>query len=403
MKNPLLSCQLEAVKKMKKGCILNGGVGSGKSITSLYYYFIKYGGSFDPYKKMLNPPNLYIITTAKKRDDMEWEKELGRFLLTKCDENKIYNHEVVIDSWNNIKKYADIKGAFFIFDEDRVTGYGAWVKTFLKIVQSNEWIILSATPGDKYEDYIPVFIANGFYKNKTDFVNQHLIIRYNQHGKYPEVKGYLNTRRIDRLRRSILVDIKLDRHTIPHHEAIWCEFDREKYKVLMKERWNFVENRPIENVSELCYELRKLVNCDQSREVAVLELMEKHPRIILFYNLDCELKLLRNMAENNGICYAEWNGHRHQAVPEGEKWLYLVQYNSAEGWSCIKTDTILFFSQTYSYKTLVQAAGRIDRMNTPYRDLYYFHLKSHSNIDLAIQKALRNKKKFNESAFIGDN
>lgn len=388
---------------MKKGCILNGGVGSGKSITSLYYYFIKYGGSFDPYKKMLNPPNLYIITTAKKRDDMEWEKELGRFLLTKCDENKIYNHEVVIDSWNNIKKYADIKGAFFIFDEDRVTGYGAWVKTFLKIVQSNEWIILSATPGDKYEDYIPVFIANGFYKNKTDFVNQHLIIRYNQHGKYPEVKGYLNTRRIDRLRRSILVDIKLDRHTIPHHEAIWCEFDREKYKVLMKERWNFVENRPIENVSELCYELRKLVNCDQSREVAVLELMEKHPRIILFYNLDCELKLLRNMAENNGICYAEWNGHRHQAVPEGEKWLYLVQYNSAEGWSCIKTDTILFFSQTYSYKTLVQAAGRIDRMNTPYRDLYYFHLKSHSNIDLAIQKALRNKKKFNESAFIGDN
>ena len=388
---------------MKKGCILNGGVGSGKSITSLYYYFIKYGGSFDPYKKMLNPPNLYIITTAKKRDDMEWEKELGRFLLTKCDENKIYNHEVVIDSWNNIKKYADIKGAFFIFDEDRVTGYGAWVKTFLKIVQSNEWIILSATPGDKYEDYIPVFIANGFYKNKTDFVNQHLIIRYNQHGKYPEVKGYLNTRRIDRLRRSILVDIKLDRHTIPHHEATWCEFDREKYKVLMKERWNFVENRPIENVSELCYELRKLVNCDQSREVAVLELMEKHPRIILFYNLDCELKLLRNMAENNGICYAEWNGHRHQAVPEGEKWLYLVQYNSAEGWSCIKTDTILFFSQTYSYKTLVQAAGRIDRMNTPYRDLYYFHLKSHSNIDLAIQKALRNKKKFNESAFIGDN
>lgn len=400
MKNPLISCQLEAVKKMKKGCILNGGVGSGKSITSLYYYFIKYGGSFDPYKKMLNPPDLYIITTAKKRDDLEWEKELGRFLLTKHDENKIYNHKVVIDSWNNIKKYADVKGAFFIFDEDRVTGNGAWVKTFLKIVRSNEWIILSATPGDKYEDYIPVFIANGFYKNKSDFVSQHLIIRYNQHGKYPEVKGYLNTRRMDRLRRSILVDIKLDRHTAPYHEAIWCEFDREKYKVLMKERWNFVENRPIENVSELCYELRKVVNTDQSREVAVLEILEKHPRAILFYNLDCELELLRNMCENNGILYAEWNGHKHQSIPEGEKWLYLVQYNSAEGWSCIKTDTIIFFSQTYSYKTLVQAAGRIDRMNTPFKNLYYFHLKSKSKIDLAIQKALHEKKKFNESAFV---
>lgn len=396
----LRDCQIKAVKEMKNGCILCGGVGSGKSRTALAYYYIRNGGDLtDKERGMTKPKDLYIITTAKKRDSCDWQKEMAPFLLSIHDQGP-YKNTVVIDSWNNIKKYASVEGAFFIFDEDKVTGYGAWVKTFLKIVRGNEWIILSATPGDKYEDYIPVFIANGFYKNKTDFVNQHLIIRYNQHGKYPEVKGYLNTRRMDRLRRAILVDIKLDRHTIPHHEAIWCEFDREKYKVLMKERWNFVENRPIENVSELCYELRKLVNCDQSREVAVLELMEKHPRMILFYNLDCELELLRNMAENNGICYAEWNGHRHQAVPEGEKWLYLVQYNAAEAWNCIKTDTILFFSQTYSYKTLVQAAGRIDRMNTPYRDLYYFHLKSHSNIDLAIQKALRNKKKFNESAFI---
>ena len=401
MNNPLLTCQLEAVKKMKDGCILNGGVGSGKSITSLYYYFTQYGGDFNPYKKMKNPQDLYIITTAKKRDDVEWEKELARFLLTTDEKTKIYNHKVTIDSWNNIKKYIEVKNAFFIFDEDRVTGSGAWVKAFLTITKNNRWIILSATPGDKYEDYIPVFIANKFYRNKTEFVERHMIIKWNPNGKYPEVKGYLDTRRLDRLRRAILVDIKLERHTIPHHESVWCQFDREKYKAIMKDRWNFVENRPIENVSELCYELRKLVNTDQSREIAVLELLDKHPRMIIFYNLDCELELLRNLAENNSILYAEWNGHKHQAVPESEKWVYLVQYNAAEGWSCIKTDTILFFSQTYSYKTLVQAAGRIDRMNTPYTDLYYFHLKSYSKIDLAIQKALHNKKKFNESAFIG--
>lgn len=398
----LRGCQIEAVKQMKNGCILCGGVGSGKSRTALAYYYICNGGDINNKERgMNNPKDLYIITTAKQRDSLDWQKEMGAYLITTNDDLKIYDHVVVVDSWNNIKKYRDVKDAFFIFDEDKVTGSGEWVKTFLHIVKSNEWIILSATPGDKYEDYIPVFIANGFYKNKTQFSNEHLLIRWNQHGKYPEVKGYINTRRMDRLIKSLLVDIKLERHTIQHHEDIWCKYDLLKYRDLMKNRWNYEKNQPFENISELCYSLRKLVNCDQSREIKVLELLEKHPRMIIFYNLDCELDILRNLAENNGISYAEWNGHKHQSVPEGEKWLYLVHYNAAEAWNCIKTDTIVFFSQTYSYKTLVQAAGRIDRMNTPYTDLWYFHLKSTSKIDLAIQKALRNKKKFNENAFLG--
>ena len=397
--------QFEAVKKMKNGCILCGGVGSGKSRTALAYYYIRMGGElYSSDYVMLDDSNvkdLYIITTAKKRDSLDWEKEMVPFLFTTHDENSVYSHKVVVDSWNNVKKYRDVKDSFFIFDEDKVTGSGVWVKTFLQLARNNEWIILSATPGDKYEDYIPVFLANGFYKNKTDFINQHLIIRWNPNGKYPEVKGYLNPRKMDALRRSILVNMDFKRPTEAHHEDIWCEYDKEKYKDLMKNRWNAEKNQPIENVSELCYGLRKLVNCDQSREIAVLELYEKHPKMIIFYNLDCELDLLKNLAENNGIPYSEWNGHKHQPVLEGENWLYFVQYNACEAWNCITTDTIIFFSQTYSYKTLVQAAGRIDRLNTPYINLWYYHLKSRSNIDLAIQKAVKTKKNFNESAFIG--
>ena len=75
--------QVEAVNKMHNGCILNGGVGSGKSRTALYYYFKEQGGRFDSklFTFPKNSKSLYIITTAKKRDSLEWEKELALFLL----------------------------------------------------------------------------------------------------------------------------------------------------------------------------------------------------------------------------------------------------------------------------------------------------------------------------------
>lgn len=396
--------QLNAVRKMKNGCILCGGVGSGKSRTALAYYYIQMGGDIEHLDEPLDDlavKDLYVITTAKKRNDKEWESEMIPFLLSPNSELTPYSNKVVIDSWNNVQKYKDIKGAFFIFDEDRVTGSGAWVNAFLKIVKENDWVILSATPGDKYEDYIPVFIANGFFKNRTEFNDKHLVYRWNPHGKFPEVKGYLGVGRLNRLRNCILVDMPFDRPTVQHHEDVWCGYDLVGYKDICRNRWNKEKEKPIENASEFCYCLRKLVNTDQSREIRLLELFEKHRRIIIFYNLDCELERLRELCEGNRIPYAEWNGHYHQAIPaESDSWIYLVQYNSgAEGWNSVLTDTIIFWSQTYSYKTLVQAAGRIDRMNTPYKDLYYYHFKSKSGIDLAISKALKQKKKFNESRF----
>ena len=160
--------QLDAVHRMKNGCILCGGVGSGKSRTSLAYYFTQEGGCIQPYSPMKKPRDLYIITTARKRDDLEWDEELVPFLLsTKPENNSLYKNKVIIDSWNNIGKYTDVKGAFFIFDEQRVVGSGAWVKSFLKIARWNKWILLTATPGDTYSDYLPVFLANGFFKNRT--------------------------------------------------------------------------------------------------------------------------------------------------------------------------------------------------------------------------------------------
>ena len=343
------------------------------------------------------PKDLYIITTARKRDTLEWEDELVPFLMTTHKDQTIYyNHTVVVDSWNNIQKYSDITGAFFIFDEQRVVGYGAWTKAFLKIAKLNNWILLSATPGDTWNDYIPVFIANGFYKNKTEFCREHVV--YSRFTKYPQIERYINTGRLIRLRNSILIDMDFKRKTTPHHEDIYVEYDIAKYRTAIRSRWDPYKDEPIQQASGLCYVLRRIVNESENRVVALLELLEKCPRAIIFYNFDYELDILLNLHLGDDVEIAQWNGHKHQEIPQTEKWIYLVQYAAgAEGWNCIKTDTIIFFSQNYSYKMMHQSCGRIDRLNTPYPDLYYYYLKSRSGIDLAISKALQEKKNFNEN------
>lgn len=402
----LYEYQLDAVRRMKNGCILRGGVGSGKSLTALSYYYLRQDGEEESllggtYFPMGDPPkDLYIITTAKKRDTLEWEGELSPFLLSTNPDVNLYPNKVVIDSWNNISKYKDITDAFFIFDEQRVVGSGAWVKSFLKIAKKNEWILLSATPGDTWEDYIPVFVANGFYRNRTEFKEKHIIYTW-VNGKYPKVDRYLNVGRLIRLRESILVDMDFERKTISHHEDIYVKYDTEAYKDVGRLRWDPFKNEPITNASGLCYVWRRIVNSDISRQIALLELFEDHPKMIVFYNFDYELDILKTMfGRTEGVEVAEWNGHKHQPVPTGDSWVYLVQYNAGcEGWNCIQTDTIAFYSENYSYKVMQQAAGRIDRLNTPFTDLYYYHLKSRSGIDLGIARALKAKKNFNEMRF----
>ena len=397
----LYEYQLQAVEKLRTGKILCGGVGSGKSRTALGYFYKLMGGEFNTkeYVPMVEPiKDLYIITTARKRDTAEWEGELTPFFLSADPSVSRYHNTVVIDSWNNIKKYAEVRNAFFIFDEQRVVGSGAWVKAFLRIARYNDWILLSATPGDTWQDYIPVFVANGFYRNKTEFIQNHVV--YSRFSKYPKVERYLNTGRLTALRNQILVNMDYHKKTQSHHQDVYVDFDPWTYKNIVKFRWDIWSGEPLESASEFCFALRKLVNTDPSRLRKAVELVQQHRKAIIFYNFDYELEMLRTAPWGDGVEVAEWNGHRHQPLPGGTDWVYLVQYTAgAEGWNCDRTDTMIFFSQNYSYKIMIQSAGRIDRLNTPYTDLYYYHLKSRSGIDLAIAKALGQKKKFNESGF----
>jgi len=391
--------QREALKHMHNGCILCGGVGSGKSITALAYYhvFVCAGRIKPKFEPMTMPKDLYIITTARKRDTFEWDKELGSFLLSAGDNNGV---TVKIDSWNNISKYSGVSDAFFIFDEQRVIGNGAWVKAFIKITKANQWILLSATPGDTWTDYIPVFVANGFYKNRSEFMREHVQLR--RMGNYWKVDRYLGTKKLEHFRDRVLVDMEFERPTEAHHIDIWCQYDRGKYRELGRNRWNQWKEEPCENASALCYVLRRLVNSDPDRVCSLLDILEDHPKAIIFYNFDYELEILKTTLGDAayGFKVSEWNGHKHESIPDGEKWCYLCQYTSAcEGWNCITTDTVIFFSQNYSYKVMAQASGRIDRLNTPFKDLYYYHLRSRAPIDLAINRAIKEKKNFNENRY----
>lgn len=397
--------QEDAIEQMHNGCILCGGVGSGKSITGLAYYFMLNGGKVpsetkpgSKFHKMDKIQDLYIITTAKKRDSREWEGDMIYFLLSPDPDVSGHKCKVVVDSWNNITKYVGVEGAFFIFDEQRVVGYGTWSKSFIKIAKSNNWVLLTATPGDTWSDYAPVFIANGFYRNITEFRNEHEIgDRFNKWKK-----RYIGLQRLMRLRSRVLVEMDYHTPATPHHLYINSSYNPIIYKMVMKQRLK-IDGTPIENISQLCYELRKVSNADPSRAQAVLDIFrDSIGRVIIFYNYDYELEILKNIDWGDDIVVAEWNGHKHEELPLTDRWVYLVQYNAgAEGWNCVRTDTIIFYSATYSYKTLVQAAGRIDRLTSPFRDLYYYHLRSMSNIDNAIFAALRKKKKFNENKFIG--
>lgn len=384
---------------MKNGCILCADVGIGKSITALAYFVEKEcGGSLLAEENLKNrkfkPKALYVITTAKKRDDRDWHREAIKFGITEDSDG--IGCKLTVDSWNNISKYTDVRDAFFILDEQRIVGSGKWVRSFLKIAKHNHWILLTATPGDRWIEYVPVFIANGFYKNRSDFTQQHVL--WARWSKYPMIRGYFNEALLIQHRRQVLVQMIYQKETRQHHETIYLPYDKETSKNVIRNRWNPYDNVPIEDASELCRILRKITNSDPSRFEEVDKLLDAHPKVIIFYNFNYELEELRKLPTT----IAEWNGHKHEPIPHAASWAYLVQYTAgAEGWNCIETDTIIFYSQNYSYKLMKQAAGRIDRINTPFTDLYYFHLSSKSKIDLAISNALSKKKTFNEKGFAG--
>ena len=453
--------------------------------------------------------DLYVITTARKRDDLDWQKTGAQFGLGKADGTVA--GVLTVDSWNNIQKYGRVRNAFFIFDEQKLVGKGAWVKTFLQLARANRWILLSGTPGETWLDFAPIFIANGYYRNRTDFVRQHVV--YKQYVNFPSIDRYVDTGTLVGHRKRVLVRMPYARRTTRHVKTIPVRFDSDSFTRVKEERWNIYENQPIKDVGELFRVMRKLSNSDKSRLVKLLELWEKHPKLIVFYNFDYELEMLRACFEslhgsNNlstlkmnvfekftnddstalseyeklathelsmaleqswrmlrgsscgpsgakGKCIgmkdssttlrtnsekvigsktkvgpsgsgdstsigintdgsklttgsadcpaedsfeiAEWNGHKHESVPTGDRWIYLVQYTAgAEAWNCTTTDATVFYSLTYSYKVFEQCQGRIDRLNTPFKDLYYYILRSNTFIDNSIWRSIMKKEDFSE-------
>jgi len=399
--------QIQAVRQLQNGSILAGGVGSGKTLTSLAWYLtsvcnaasFKEGGSLAK-KKVKGSPTLYVITTAKKRDSLEWEEEAARLGLSTDPACSFTGSSIVVDSWNNIGKYSDREHAVFFFDEQRASGSGRWVKEFLKITRKNAWLLLSATPGDVWMDYLPVFMAHGFFRTRTEFMEDHVI--FDRFAKYPKVKRYIGEAKLQRLRRSILVEMPVERHTTRERETVYCDYDRDLYKWVVKNRMDPWTEEPLRDAGGVCRILRKVVSDNDWRSEQAKRILSSNERVIVFYNYNYELDRILAVAESIGLPTAQWNGHRHDAIPAESRWVYICQYTSAaEGWNCTSTDTVLFWSLNYSWRVTEQCEGRIDRLNTPYSRLKYYFLESDSSIDKAVRRSLGSKRVFNERAFVG--
>ena len=399
--------QIQAVRQLQNGSILAGGVGSGKTLTSLAWYLtsvcnaasFKKGGYLAK-KKVKGSPTLYVITTAKKRDSLEWEEEAARLGLSTDPACSFTGSSIVVDSWNNIGKYSDREHAVFFFDEQRASGSGRWVKEFLKITRKNTWLLLSATPGDVWMDYLPVFMAHGFFRTRTEFMEDHVV--FDRFAKYPKVKRYIGEAKLQRLRRSILVEMPVERHTTRERETVYCDYDRDLYKWVVKNRMDPWTEEPLRDAGGVCRILRKVVSDNDWRSAEAKRILSSNERVIVFYNYNYELDRILAVAESLGLPTAQWNGHRHDAIPAEPRWVYICQYTSAaEGWNCTSTDTVLFWSLNYSWRVTEQCEGRIDRLNTPYSRLKYYFLESDSSIDKAVRRSLGSKKVFNERAFVG--
>jgi hypothetical protein len=372
--------QQTAVDLLSNRKVLCGGVGTGKTLTALAYQ----------QKNEADKP-LYIITTARKRDELDWVSEAAKFGLSTALGN------MTVDSWNNIPKYTMVTDAFFIFDEQRLVGAGAWVKSFLKIAKQNNWIMLSATPGDTWMDYIPLFLANGLYKNRTEFIREHVI--YSAYSKFPKVSGYRQVSTLDRWRSMLLVEMPYLSHTVRRVVVESMAYDAKLYHDVKVRRWHIFEHRPLKDAGEMFRVMKRLIWSDPSRKTRLIELIEQHKKLVVFYNFDYELDILRTLSDVTTV--GEWNGHKKTDIPDADSWVYLVQYMSgAEGWNCIDTDAMAFYSMTYSWKLFEQAQGRIDRLNTPFKDLWYYVLSSDSILDRGIMYAISNKKSFQEGAFV---
>lgn len=378
--------QKRAVEDLDSGKVLWGGVGVGKTRVAVAYYLEREA-----------PKDVYVITTAKKRNTLDWQRDFARVGVGPTRETTVAGI-LTVDSWNNIGKYSDVRGSFFILDEQRLVGSGHWVAKFLAIAKRNRWILLSATPGDTWMDYIPLFVANGFYRNRTEFKRNHVV--YSPYTKFPKIDRFLNTGKLVRLRDSILVHMPYQRRTERVITTLPVEYDTGLLEKVLTGRWHVYENRPIRNVAELFHVMRRVVNSDPSRLERVKILMQKHPRLIVFYSFDYELSALRSLSESSA-CVREWNGHKHEEIPDTDQWVYLVQYVAgAEGWNCTSTDAMVLYSLPYSYKIWEQAFGRIDRLDTLFSRLFYYVFLSNSTIDRAVKKKLDAKENFSQSAYI---
>lgn len=386
--------QLEILKQIKDYSLLPLGTATGKTLIALHYYINNH----------LDKP-LVIYCPLAKYLEGGWVSEFNSL---KSKYNLI-TKDITVVPYSQINKYAVADNSFVILDEAHYVKnpMAKRSKAIREILNNKPFIMLSATPGTKVEDYCHYLMLWNKFKYKTHFENEFLIKDSLMLGsrKIPVVKGYKNLDKFS----SILKQHSTSRLTVNDivelPELILKDVSltpSKEYKDIKKNRILKLDNDVIllDTQIKLCTYLRQYVSPKEKishLEDIVSECKQLNENLLIFYNFKSELREIEKIVKIDYLI----NGDV-KIFPSKEDFknlnskITVVQIRAGgTGIELQYNSQVLFYSPTYSYQDYEQALGRAYRPGQNKKVLVR-RFNTINTIEADVWEAIKNKKDFDE-------
>lgn len=376
----LYSYQEEYFKHVKPNYIYDMDTGTGKTIMGLHHH-----------QTYFKDKPLLIVAPASKINEGGWQRTI--------DEH-YPNIEYDTCTYNMLgKKWSQYKDWFVIFDECHrlKNSCGVWGKAGYNLTKiSAGFILLSATAiPNGWEDSINYFKMFGLAKNKTQFIRNEAITTMDY--GYMEILGWKNENKLKNMWKSISRHLSKDEATdLPPlvFENVYFKASA-TYKTIKKDR--IYNDVLYDNQMKLRHGLRLNTNLKNKIEYIKDFVDSTNDNIIIFYNYDEELKLLKeNIDKKTYLCNGSIKDY-----PKKSEWdsikntVTLANYKSgSEAVEFTYANIIVYFSPTESYTEYYQSYGRCYR-NGQTKKVTAYKFITDNTIEADIYKALDSKQDFN--------
>lgn len=334
---------------------------------------------------------LLIVAPASKINEGGWQRTIDEHYPQIQYETCTYNMLS--------KKYKNYVDYFVIFDECHrlKNSTGVWGKSGYELTKiACGYILLSATPiPNGWEDSINYFKMFGLTKNKTRFIKENAIISMDN--GYIEIKGWKNEIKLENMWKLVSKHLSKDEATdLPSLTFVDVHFKSSNtYRTIKKDR--VYQDILYDNKMKLRHGLRLHTNLDSKIDYLKEFIDNTTDNIIIFYNYDEELKLLKeNIDKKLYVC----NGYEKN-YPKKEDWdtvknsVTLANFKSgSEAVEFTYANIIVYFSPTESYTEYYQSYGRCHR-NGQTKKVTAYKFVTDNTIETDIYTSLDSKRDFN--------